>query len=318
MLSPDSPLLVLTPIIGFAAGVLVHIILLRLKKSLPNIICIIAGFVVGLPIAVFITLGSFSSEEICLDLFASLIINATAFCALWYCYFHFVNITVVSLRIRVLDDLYRCDTGMSKKEILGRYNAGDIITNRAQRMVISNQLLEKNGRYYPGKNKIFLFLFWVFEFLKYTILGQGNQFIPAEYRRKPTLLEICVLFWQNQFLRFLCIGVINTIFGYSMYAALVLIGLNYHLALTAGTILAVLFNYYTNGRFVFLNKGRIVLLKFILLNIVLYFFNLVLLTIFVDYIGAGKLISQAIIVPIIIVTSFIINKLWVFRKKTVN
>ena len=91
-------------------------------------------------------------------------------------------------------------------------------------------------------------------------------------------------------------------------------GVDYKIALTISTVLAVLFNYYTNGRFVFLNKGKMVLLKFIFSNIMMYILNQTLLITSVNM-GIGKLISQAVIVPIIILVSFIVNKIWVFYKK---
>ncbi|NCQ92050.1 MAG: hypothetical protein GPI94_15420 [Microcystis aeruginosa LG13-03] len=56
---------------------------------------------------------------------------------------------------------------------------------------------------------------------------------------------------KHRFVRFLLVGVLNTIFGYSLFAVLILIGLNYKYAVLIGTIQGVLFNFQTTGRLVF-------------------------------------------------------------------
>lgn len=54
-----------------------------------------------------------------------------------------------------------------------------------------------------------------------------------------------------QLWRFLKVGVLNTLFGYALYAALVAIGLQMFVAQIAGTVIAVAFNYFTYSRHVF-------------------------------------------------------------------
>jgi putative flippase GtrA len=55
---------------------------------------------------------------------------------------------------------------------------------------------------------------------------------------------------KHNFARFLLVGVLNTIFGYFLYGTLILIGLDYKLAVLLATILGVLFNFQTTGRLV--------------------------------------------------------------------
>ena len=52
-------------------------------------------------------------------------------------------------------------------------------------------------------------------------------------------------------IRFLGVGVLNTVFGYSVYAALIFAGLSYLIALFLSTIAGVVFNYFSFGRIVF-------------------------------------------------------------------
>ena len=56
-----------------------------------------------------------------------------------------------------------------------------------------------------------------------------------------------------QLWRFLTVGVLNTLFGYALYAALVAIGLQMFVAQIVGTVIAVSFNYVTYSRHVFLD-----------------------------------------------------------------
>ena len=54
-----------------------------------------------------------------------------------------------------------------------------------------------------------------------------------------------------QLWRFLKVGVLNTLFGYALYASLVAIGLQMFVAQIVGTVIAVAFNYFTYSRHVF-------------------------------------------------------------------
>ena len=307
-------LLVLAPALGMLGNVFTHIITSRLNRGRSQIKCMAWGFVLGLIcVLIFVFAVSFR-QKVNLDFLSYIVLDIVAYVSLAYGYFHFVNINIASLRVRILQEIIDSACGLSQEDILERYDARQILDIRIKRFVSSNQLIEKQGFYFTGENRSFLALFWFFEILKFVFLGRGNRLLNAAGQKPMSFGDFVHLLWQNQFIRFLFIGGINTIFGYSTYALLVIVGVDYRLALTIGTILAVLFNYYTNGRFVFLNKGKMVLLKFILLNIIMYIFNQALLIAFVNS-GIGKLISQAVIIPIIIVTSFIINKTWVFCKK---
>ena len=55
----------------------------------------------------------------------------------------------------------------------------------------------------------------------------------------------------GQLWRFLKVGVLNTLFGYALYAMLVAIGLQMFVAQIVGTVIAVAFNYVTYSRHVF-------------------------------------------------------------------
>ena len=306
-------LLVWAPFFAMAGNILVHIIVSRFNQGRSQIKCLILGFVCGLIYLISLFLAAYYQQAKDLDFFAYLLLDCIAYAAFSYGYFHFININIASLRIRILQEVIDSPGGLTEGGILSRYNVDQMLDNRVARLVNSNQLVDKQGVYFLGPNRTFLILFWFFEALKFVFLGRGNRLISTASQDPISLATFVRLLWQNQFFRFLCVGVINTIFGYCAYAFLVILGIDYRVSLTMSTTLAVLFNYYTNGRLVFRNSGRKVLFKFILLNVIIYIFNQALLIALVSF-GMGKLVSQAIIIPVVIVITFMINKKWVFFK----
>lgn len=119
---------------------------------------------------------------------------------------------------------------------------------------------------------------------------------------------------KQQIVRFIAVGVVNTLFGYSIYALLIYIGLNYMVAVLFATVAGVLFNFKTIGHFVFDSTDRSLLLKFIMVYGVVYGINIGLIRLFsqwsIDYYTAGLLA----IVPCAAI-SFILNKRFVFREQ---
>ena len=118
--------------------------------------------------------------------------------------------------------------------------------------------------------------------------------------------------WQNTFCRFILIGILNTVFGYGVYAILVLITVEYHVALTIATILGTLFNFKTTGTIVFRNNKNRLIFRFIAVYGIVYVLNQIVLTVLVKA-GINELISQAIVLPVMAVLAFGMNKKYVFR-----
>ena len=124
---------------------------------------------------------------------------------------------------------------------------------------------------------------------------------------------------KHRFVRFLLVGVLNTIFGYFLYGTLILIGLDYKLAVLLATILGVLFNFQTTGKLVFGSKNNKLIFRFVLVYVVTFLLNVEALRI-VDAIDIGieqktkMLIAGAILVLPMAVISFILMKLFVFRE----
>lgn len=78
---------------------------------------------------------------------------------------------------------------------------------------------------------------------------------------------------RNKFIRFLFVGGLNTIFGYSIYCLMILLGLSYIWATVIQQVLGVLFNFITTGALVFENSDNRLLLKFITNYMITYFIS---------------------------------------------
>lgn len=120
--------------------------------------------------------------------------------------------------------------------------------------------------------------------------------------------------WNIDIIRFLLVGGINTIFGYSIYALGIFIGLHYSLATLFCIILGVLFNFKTTGVIVFKNSKNKHIFKFGMVYGIIYLVNVLLLTFFNTF-GVNNYIGGAIIILPIAFLTFFLQKKLVFSKK---
>ncbi len=118
-----------------------------------------------------------------------------------------------------------------------------------------------------------------------------------------------------QFFRFLVVGAVNTMFGYSVFAMLILIGNTPTLALILTYVIGVVFNFSTTRRFVFNHSKRASLLRFIIAYMVIYIFNIGLYSL-IELVGTPPLVTQAFCLPVIAIFSFLLFKFQVFRNQS--
>ncbi|MDQ7062031.1 MAG: GtrA family protein [Sulfurimonas sp.] len=119
---------------------------------------------------------------------------------------------------------------------------------------------------------------------------------------------------KKQIISFLLVGIINTIVGYSLYALFIYLGFSYILSVLFATILGVLFNFKTIGKFVFKSKSDNAILKFILVYSIVFVVNIVIIKIFKGYEFNDYLSGLFAIIPASAI-SFILNKYYVFKDK---
>lgn len=127
--------------------------------------------------------------------------------------------------------------------------------------------------------------------------------------------SLIIRLWSIQILRFFIVGGVNTVFGYGVFAGLILLHLHYVLAALIAQICGVLFNFKTTGTLVFKNKNNNLIFRFFGVYLFTYLLNIGLLKFF-DIYGVGSLIAGAIIILPVSLVSFLLNKKMVFTVLT--
>jgi len=121
-------------------------------------------------------------------------------------------------------------------------------------------------------------------------------------------------FLDPRFLRFIVTGMVNTVFGYSVYGALVFLELPYQMALALATVAGVAFNYRTFGHFVFASSGGVkVFARFIAAYGVIYGFNVFLLAGVIRFLRLDPYLSQLLCLVPTVILGFLLMQTWVFR-----
>jgi putative flippase GtrA len=113
-------------------------------------------------------------------------------------------------------------------------------------------------------------------------------------------------------MKFLAVGVLNTAFGYGVFALLIFAGVRPMPSLAITYVVGVTFNFITTGRFVFDHPHRSALLRFIAAYVVVFLINAGLYEI-LSASGVTPLVAQAICVPIMAIVAFFLFKVHVFN-----
>ena len=116
------------------------------------------------------------------------------------------------------------------------------------------------------------------------------------------------------FIKFVLVGIINTMFGYGLFAFLLYCNIHYALASVLATIISVLFNFKTTGTLVFKNHDNRLIFKFVSVycfTTILSIIGLKIAKIF----GVNLYFAGLILTGIMAIITFILQKKYVFRKE---
>ena len=116
-----------------------------------------------------------------------------------------------------------------------------------------------------------------------------------------------------KFVKFLFVGLINTIFGYSVFALCIFLKLHYALAVLIATVLGVLFNFKTTGIIVFKNNNNNLIFKFIAVYIVAYILSVLFLKLCLILGFNNMYINSAVIILPNSFITYILMKKFVFN-----
>ncbi|MEQ1601761.1 MAG: GtrA family protein [Methylophilaceae bacterium] len=122
-----------------------------------------------------------------------------------------------------------------------------------------------------------------------------------------------------QFIKFLSVGVANTLVGLSViYSAKWFFNVGDVAANALGYSVGLLVSFTLNSRWTFAHQGPRLpaMLKFLLVSLVAYGMNLLTVMIAIHYVGLNDYIAQALGIPPYTLTSFFASKYLVFRTKS--
>ena len=119
------------------------------------------------------------------------------------------------------------------------------------------------------------------------------------------------------FLKFVVVGVTNTLGGYAFYAALVVLGMNYALALTLEYVAGIAYGFLLNKRWTFKAQGESAqqAWRFVALYGFIYVLNVTLLMLLVERCALSPYFAQIFILGFLTLLSFVVQKRWIFTKQ---
>lgn len=118
---------------------------------------------------------------------------------------------------------------------------------------------------------------------------------------------------DRRFFRFLVVGGVNTLFGYTVFAGLVYLHLTVAIALLLSTMVGVLFNFKTIGRLVFANPNNRLIGKFAGVYGIIYLVNLAMVKVLTG-LHLGVYVAAALLLLPMAVLSFALNRTFVFAE----
>jgi putative flippase GtrA len=118
----------------------------------------------------------------------------------------------------------------------------------------------------------------------------------------------------KRFSRFLVVGVVNTAFSYALFSLFIFLRLHYTLAVLLATVVGVLFNFKTTGRYVFSSRSNRVLYRFLGVYTLTYFINIGMLRLLSSW-GMSLYVAGLLLPLPVAVISFLLQHKFVFVEK---
>lgn len=126
---------------------------------------------------------------------------------------------------------------------------------------------------------------------------------------------------MNQFIKFLMVGVLNTSLGYAViFSCMYLAGLSAVASNVTGYLVGLIISYALNRNFTFksTSKSGLEIARFLFVFLVAYLANLGVLILLIRYAAVHEGAAQVLAGMVYVVTSFLMNKYYVFRSPTLE
>lgn len=125
-------------------------------------------------------------------------------------------------------------------------------------------------------------------------------------------MSICAKM-NHRIVRFVLVGILNTLVGYGLFAFFIFIHLHYSVATLLATVVGVAFNFISTSTVVFKKLHQGYLPRFILVYSLLYGLNVVFLKLLLMY-GLTAYIAGLVLLPIMAGLSYLLQSRLVFNQ----
>lgn len=116
---------------------------------------------------------------------------------------------------------------------------------------------------------------------------------------------------KSKLVTFVLVGLLNTVFGYSIFALLIFLGLHYAVAVIIATCLGIVFNFKTIGALVFGSRNHLLIGRFVIVYAILCLANIMLIKMLLAVGFSAYIGGIGAIFPIAI-AGYLLNSKFVF------
>ncbi len=165
------------PMWVFAANVMLQIALSRYVFCSSLLKATLTSFSIGLGALLLLEgffFGVIKSMVPLADMFGYAMLHMLTYISLGYCYVHFVNLGETARRIRLMRELYEAPGGLSREQILSKYNAAVILENRIGRLLTNEQIRREGGRYFIQRRFMIVTALGIVALKKF-LLGKSSE-----------------------------------------------------------------------------------------------------------------------------------------------
>lgn len=117
---------------------------------------------------------------------------------------------------------------------------------------------------------------------------------------------------QYEFTRFLITGGINTLFYYMLFGGCVYLNMDYRVAVLLATAVGIVFSFMTFSKYVFNNRNKKLIFRFIMNYVVVYFLNIYIIGFLHNHWNMNLYLAGFIAMLICAILTYILHKFFVF------
>jgi putative flippase GtrA len=130
-----------------------------------------------------------------------------------------------------------------------------------------------------------------------------------ERRKRGVIFAAGELLRKNRLLRFLVAGGVNTLFGYAVYGAGIVLGAPVWVALLIGMVAGTVFNFFTTGGYAFRQLALRRYPRFVACYLLVYAANLALIAALSTWVADQLLVQAVLLVPLALLSYVLMARL---------